>query len=349
MYLSGHDTIMNDILDDLTPQEKALIGGEALRRGLYYPDLPCGKYDIDGKHVFMAKKTTCNLWNLIKLYDPKNNEFYEIFQSHKGILAYLHSMTPNPSFTVKDVRDSIVMQICGFFLLAVYDRNLYKKQPEVLPDPFWLGALLHIVMDSYSPAHAIRSNPKKITIPPRSPYTPSRLMRKRIRDTILDAIRTEVKTSKIDNQETFIERLRVAFQHDQTALSFIDRHNDQLYTSFLNFTFDTQLMRKTKKNIKVHDLSHDKPNKYDIKNFMYYNNQFNFYHQRKDFLYTITRDKHLYSKMVKECSYIVQLYLKALTSNGFDVLQTLYDFLLSGPYRICKEDLKSFTGPIDMD
>ena len=362
MYLPGHDAIMSDILKNLTSEERSFIDTEPLRRGLHYPDLPCGKYDIvDNKYVFMTQKTTCNLLNLLQLYDPQNNEFYEIFQSHKGILAYLHSMTPNPSFTVGDVRDTILIQICGFFILAIYDSNVFNKKAQKNPDVFWLGAILHVMMDSYSPAHAIRSDVKKITVPPRSPYTPSRIMRKRIRDVILATIKAEMTAENghadhgvLDTKESFAAAIKDRFKGDATATAFIVQHQDQLYNSFLNFTFDTQTQKRAKYFLgKPNVIPKAQRGKYDIRNFMYYNNQFNFYHQRKDFLFNITRNPELYKKMIDECAFVVRLFIEAVRpatpKNTKYFVQTLYTFLYDNTYRIAVDDAAAYTGPLDLD
>lgn len=353
MYLPGHDVILNDVFKHIKMDKK--LDMKSLQKGLYYPDLPCGKYTIvDDKYVFMTSKNVCNLFNLIQLYDPKNNEFYEIFQSHKGILAYLHSMTPNPSFTVRDVRDTILIQICGYFLLALFDDNLWQPKPEKKPETFWLGAILHIIMDSYSPAHAIRTDLKQSLAPPRSPYTPSRIMRKRIRDVILDRIKEEFAEKTLDSFDKFHTTLANQFIDDKTAIAFIKEHKEQLYNSYLSFSFDIQMQKKAKSYLGAfsnYPTTASSRGKYDIRNFMYYNNQTNFYHQRKDFLFNLTKYPKMYDRMIEDCRFVVEVFVETLNSTGSikPYFAKLCTYLLENTYRICKDDLDSYTGILNME
>jgi hypothetical protein len=351
MYIPGHEMIINDTLAKLSKNQRDIVDTGQLKTGLFYPDLPCGKYNIISRNnVFMTSKTTCSFINLLKLYDPNNNEFYEIFQSHKGILAYLHSMSSSPSYTARDVRTAILNQCLTFFLLAMYDDNIFMKAPKKKLSFFWLGMLLHIIMDSYSPAHTIRKETSHIDVPPRSIYTPSRLMRKRVRDVILDIIKNDIG-NRVKTIKEFTVYLRDIFEDDAKSNDYISNHLDQIYNSYLMFMFDMQTTAKIQSIIGKY-----KPKEYqtykpkNITNFMYYNNQFNFYHQKKDFLYNI--DDSTYNMMIDDCIFIFNLLFEAskldVTSDP-KYLKMLLTYLTDNTFRMTKKDLDFQTGPVDLD
>lgn len=351
MYIPGHESIINDVLSRL-PQnqlDNEQIG--QLKTGLFYPDLPCGKYTrIPPNKVFLTSKTTCSFLNLLKLYDPKNNEFYEIFQSHKGILAYLHSMSPSPSYTARDVRTAILHQALVFFLLALYDDNVFDSVPSIKPSYFWIGMLLHMVMDSYSPAHTIRKETPEFVLPPRSIYTPSRLMRKRVRDVILDTIRADLDKT-VKDIEDFTQDLQNTFDGDTSSQEYIKSHSEQIYNSYLMFMFDQQTTSKMKSIIgtskpKEHSTYEDG----NITNFMYYNNQFNFYHQKKDFLYNL--NQKTYDIMINDCVFILTLFFDACSANNIrfvtKYLKKILNYLTDNTFRMTKRHLDGQTGQLDM-
>lgn len=358
MYLAGHESILEDVFKVYTFNAK-ILNYEQLKTGLFYPDLPCGKYQyIDNKHVYMTEKKLCNMLSLLKLYDPKNNEFYEIVQSHKGILAFLHSMSPSPNYTAGEVREAILNQLISYFILAVYDEEIFtNKKPQIKQNSFWLGLILHVIMDSYSPAHTIRVNGKasRMVLPPRSPYTPSRIMRKNIREIIFEVIEETFQKDHPKTQDEFINIMIKKFKDNNKALDYIDRHKEQLYNSFLSFLFDKQVDTKATAILgKYKYFKKDKTpyQQYDIINFMYYNNQLGLYHQMKDFLYNIKIHPGMYKRMVDDCIFVLKLYedvIEKRQRNIKKVLKILYKYLVENTYHMTPEHMLQQSGYLEID
>lgn len=145
MYTAGHTAILKMALGELGDLALEKQDMHMLENGLKYPDFPCGAHGIsnDGKLVF--NRNTCSL---LRMLGDINNVLATAFSSHNGYFSTWHSMTYDPRRTVKQITRDVIDQVLSFFILATSsdDEEGY----------FWLGMALHIVMDSYSPAHVLR-------------------------------------------------------------------------------------------------------------------------------------------------------------------------------------------------
>ena len=131
---------------------------KSLVNGLYYPDLPCSSRTLRNGVVTHDTIKLCSLKKL--LFFSANDHLHEAYASHNGSMAYLHAMAPTPVATVGRVRDSVVRQLLMLFAAGVRDETTVGLDrvdiSEAVPNAFWLGQALHVLMDSYSPAHTLR-------------------------------------------------------------------------------------------------------------------------------------------------------------------------------------------------
>ena len=127
-----------------------------LRIGLEYPDFPCGKFSIAENDRVIFQKKLCSVFKLMKNLVGKGNRFSSSYSSHKGYYSIWHSMTYNPERSVGKITNDIIEQILALLDLAFMD----DTHPVLPPQSsfFWLGMALHVVMDSYSPAHVLRAS-----------------------------------------------------------------------------------------------------------------------------------------------------------------------------------------------
>lgn len=114
-------------------------------KGLFFPDLPCAYFYLNKGEVEMFIKL-CSAAKLVTL--GKNTEktvSSQIEESHNGKFSLNHSMASNDYDTNENVRLEIVRRCCiiGFKFLTTRDYT-------------YLGYLIHIIQDSYSPGHTFR-------------------------------------------------------------------------------------------------------------------------------------------------------------------------------------------------
>ena len=150
MYTSGHNEILTDAMK--------LVGFEfdqeemkKLEKALAYPDFPCGSLSISDADEIVEKLETCGVVKLAIAFAFDKLSLGN--QSHNGFYSLWHSMTVDPSKTVENVVKNVREYVLICSKLA-YERDSL----------FWLGFALHIVMDSYSPAHVIRSSQKQVPV-----------------------------------------------------------------------------------------------------------------------------------------------------------------------------------------
>ena len=174
MLLDGHVSLLKEAISSraglkkfFSSQKDVNLSYDQLEKGVKYPDVPCAKRQlkyIGGKpgsydlHVAMQTYDTCNPMSLIK-YLTKRTGFAkdvlsEAYLSHNYLLAYLHSMTPNPNITNGQVLTSI-LQFCRI-MASLAIRDVVHMERNDLPNAFWLGILIHTITDSFSPAHTLR-------------------------------------------------------------------------------------------------------------------------------------------------------------------------------------------------
>lgn len=171
MFIAGHEELLELVIKALTPDEREYISQSlrTMRDGLRYPDLPCAQRALKNGKVFNVDYKPCPVLKMRHLFGSSKNRAYEIYLSHNGRLAFMHAMTPASTDKQTDVQKKIIDTLVIMFRLAVHDDTHISDKPGV--NAFWLGQVLHTVMDSYSPAHTYRMNTRKKAPPIEKPLT----------------------------------------------------------------------------------------------------------------------------------------------------------------------------------
>lgn len=120
------------------------INLEDLVKGIFYPDLPCSYFFIN-KNIEI-KTRLCSVTNLLSLgKNVTNNIRSQIEESHNGRFSINHAMADHPDKINSDIRDAIISK-CIILLYLFLTTNDYS----------FLGYILHIIQDSFSPVHSYR-------------------------------------------------------------------------------------------------------------------------------------------------------------------------------------------------
>lgn len=148
-------TMIKDILEKFEKKQSSIEGLKfsSLVDGLAYPDYPCASIspstNDDKNNIFMHPKL-CKPLDMIK--QMAFHHFSLPYTSHNGDFSIWHAMTPNPSNKLQDVVNDIISEIKVFAFLATVESSSSTVRPNI----FWIGVILHVVMDSYSKAHTFR-------------------------------------------------------------------------------------------------------------------------------------------------------------------------------------------------
>lgn len=354
MLIEGHIKLLNLALKHnveaqklfLSDKENVNVKYDRLVSGLKYPDLPCasrtmktdktgplGSYDM---HVQMNDYQTCNPVVLIKYLAShvgfQKDVLSEAYLSHNYILAYLHSMSPNPSLTNGQVLSNI-LQFCRV-LASLSIRDIVHKDPKRkgLPNAFWIGMMLHTVMDSFSPAHVFRFNhynEKKSSAMLSSIKTlDSMAMHSGYQATdlsvdvtinVLGAIASDALDGKVHiktDQDIITEvkkRLLALHLPAEIMTSNVIKQQQaiEVFKAIYMYAMLTREIRNTE-NLKIPIASSTSPRE-GIVSFMYYNNQNHLSHFKKDTLMFIKKryGRKYLDDVVKICSDILTLYANA--------------------------------------
>lgn len=347
MYLTGHLKILKDLIKQL-PKDffKSIHKGfnqSYLRVGIQYPDAPCGKYDFEKGHVLLYHGRVCEITKLFALFDEKRYGESKIFQFHKGFFSHLHAMTTDPLNTMEKIRNKIIMSILGYALLSVYSDTVFDQKPVLKPNSLWAGIILHIITDSYCPAHTIRSPKIKYNIVPvHKVIDNDKAMRLRVHE----SIKTFAKNDISFNMKEFIMNLK---EMNQDANDYIISRQRRLWKIYKVFKFEYDINRLAQdvyKNYNSKEHSENE-NEGDIVAFQYYGVQPTMLHMRLDFLSYTKQNKHLYDRMMSECLRFLLLYKEVIeTGNIHDFLENVLDLLLNSTFRIHNKYLKNKTNRV---
>lgn len=342
MYVSGHDEIMDEIISEYFPNyfDNLLyknVTKEKLYNGLIYPDLPCGKYKVKNNHIIMSRQTTCPLTKLYKSMSIQY-KFKEIYESHRGSVSFMHSMSTNPKLKVKDIVKTILTNIISFAFLAIYDIDYFKT---TMPSPniFWIGIILHIIQDSYSQSHTIRRNDRKIIFMKEQETHTSKLTR------IITNLKTSMDKTALKN------KLLMHFPHLKTH---IIQNLNRLHKAHTFFLFNKQRVTVANKLLHVNVRPSIDTKKYDIINFQYYNNQEPLYHRKYDLMVQVRKYPKMFERLKKECLYVLVSYKNCLErikqdptqhkTITMDFLKNLLNYLSDNTYRISRKNWDKYTG-----
>lgn len=325
MFLSGHEEILDDVFDKMPNDYFSLnkiykfFNKDKILKGLIYVDLPCGVYELtkDKKNYIFHSKTLCSSIKILNiLNDVPTRGNVNIFQYHRGHFAYLHSMTTDPENTNRKIRDKIITSIIGYALLAIYDDKIYDK--NIYPNAMWIGFILHIITDSYSPSHTIRSN--------------------KLRYKIIDnTIHKELKTYE---NIKFLAKQNIIYKYS----SFGNKKDYDTY-KLLKFNYD---INKIAESYKIKSIK--EPTIYtegDIISFQYSLNQPLLMHQRLDLLFNIKNNKRMYKKMLDECRDLLIIYKEVLmTRNIKKYIYDIQHLIINRVFKMTTDNLNSKSNKI---
>ena len=139
----------NDVLKSPSQQKPSIeLNEDAIRKfskGIFFPDLPCAFFYLDRGELEMFIKL-CSGTKLATLGKFTNDTVSsQMEESHNGKFSLNHSMASNNYETNEEVRLEIVRRCCiiAYKFLSTRDYT-------------YLGYLIHIIQDSYSPGHTYR-------------------------------------------------------------------------------------------------------------------------------------------------------------------------------------------------
>lgn len=359
MYTWGHIEILKAAIKEsniqFTTEEL-----QQIYKGLRYPDFPCGSYHFDNQGRRMIfKDNICTLFSVFKDLNILPNYFASAYASHNGYYSVWHSMTYNPERPVYKINRDIMDQIISFLSLCFVDENTGEVRPT--PQCFWLGMALHVVMDSYSPAHTLRCNPEtncqsSIDQVKQYPATLTPAMQK------ANAVLKELKdrlmsiSSKIDDddKEQVSQILHDIFKkHKIRGLQ--KKHDLQKTAMFLYFHNHHQIRIKqeiTEKNVEkkvpkdtAHVISMIRP----IVTFFSYPQQSGWYHKLNDTIYMLKKN-NLYDSAVSDCVQLIKMTIpllqeKTITKNKVKkYLLQVYAFLFHHTFKLAPGVAQMNTG-----
>lgn len=313
--------------------------------GLKYPDYPCGKYKFDNGRIKM-KKTLCSLLKLIDDIVIIPNLYSLSYSSHNGFFSTWHSMTYDPSKTVRETADNVIDHIMAACKLALFDETLDVPGPN----SFWIGFALHIIMDSYSPAHILRMN----TFPmdyhkimstdalPQPTLSRKDSLELKIVDRLKEKIHdTTLKITKDEDIDTAIEAIskdikRKSDRRDVKELArFFLFHNKELQSiqkihSVVARTLSDKVGKDPFRD-PVYRQRRRSLRKSPIINFFYYPAQSAMFHRKNDLIYAVKK-YNMYDSCVLDTYMILQIYKEALelisnTEHPMDKMTITFAFL----------------------
>lgn len=370
MFLDGHREILAEVVRTAlppgffegwagAPSRRKIL--RAVRLGLAYPDLPCGRMRLspaDGVTAELRRPLLCGVFALTSLFDPRDSQYSELFQSHLGALANVHAMSPSHTATTAEVAATIVRLILAFlhhFWVGAATRRRTKGGGGG-SYAFWLGVALHALTDSYSDAHAIRMPPGpsgrlvRVAAPSADQLRVMRhaallydlagrtvdrpLTREQLRVAILGARRNAITRAKgvahLDSQHQTYLLYLLNRQADREVQRLAGRSKG--LTSRLTGRLGTGTDTGT----------------YDIRAFSYYPTQPQpAYHASRDRLQPLRDRPEQWRRMISECAELMAIFREAATGAAANTrsrsasskdlarsLRRLRDFLVSRPFRL---------------
>lgn len=329
MFIQGHNEIIEDVLKKLPnyfDTHYSHVTKEKLLKGSSYVDLPCGYYELsdDNKHFIFHSRKLCHVSKLVTLlYETPFSANINIFQYHRGFFAYLHSMTTDPENTNLKIRDKIVLSIISYALLAIYDDLIFSSKKKFYPNILWIGIILHMITDSYSPSHTIRSKKVDYTIHNKI-YNYSKY---KSRELVLhEKIKQMAKENKVYDSSSF--------------------KTESQYNTYKIFKFEFDTNNIASKYIK-NKFEYENYRDGDIICFQYSPNQPMFLHQQLDFMYIIKSNKKLYKKMMSECKEVLEIYKEVLLTKDVNrYINKMLELVLTKTFRMSNKHLKEKTNKI---
>jgi hypothetical protein len=368
MFISGHEDVLDDIVAELGSGffegwplglgRRALM--TAMKRGLAYPDLPCGKMKLSGRTVRMRNPLLCSLGKLYQLLIPGGAHGHghtQLYQSHLGAHSFMHAMTPDPRSTVGDVARSVVEHVLSCASLA--SETSASPGSESRFYAMWLGVALHTMMDSYTEAHTIRHEGRDLF----RPSGASRSSREEkdhadigeAQRTLADSLQS-LAHSTVDAPLTRKEFDGAAGARDAMIGASASRRS--AYRGYLSFLFHAQSRRALAHHLpglpdllreSVGTAAANEARPYDVVTFSHYATQPIGYHPLRDRLDLVTDHPDMHRRMLNECAELMTLFRGHLLSPNAEedrprFLRSVLDALAKGAFRLTPERAAKRTG-----
>lgn len=316
MYTLGHEEILEDAMSRLAGSGSGssssdddpivFFGDERdhdvmtiLMSSISYPDFPCGSVKVVKGHL-VDKLMPCSAFKLASsiVFGHKDTLGY---QSHNGFYALWHSMTIDPNRTVANVAKNVVEYVMVCCKLA------FERQSM-----FWLGFALHIIMDSYSPAHVLREGAHP-----------------RIHQGDLVTWVRSFDTDLSDDARSNLENVRALMRSviddasaGRSASAIVGKHRGTTKKAAAFILFDhlqrQELLGIMKAAHKTSDMTATHQENRTILNFYYYPLQKGFFHSSFDFMSEVKK-AGLYENCVEDVLAILHLFrtsMQGCTQDG---------------------------------
>lgn len=390
MFLSGHEEIVAEVLREGFSGRYFDTVGVQLQRfrsfrnfteaslveGLRYVDAPCGHFKVlrDGR-VRLTSRRVCGLSDWAMMLRESTFSEVQLFQFHKGYFAHLHSMTTDPRNTVGKIRAKVLRSVLGFCLLALFgDAALVPGSPNKLAlslDAGYLGMALHVLTDSYSPAHTLRAPERGVRVP----LVPARKQDRGFITQIAvhDAVKALARGLTVQHrtEKAFLAALTEGLTLE---LEYVRGREKQLWRAYKAMEFEYETIRAVEsilggpgkidaavagdlgvsKNVagpgspKPAGPRSQSEREGDVTSFQYYGVQSTLQHARLDLLSSVRARPLVYKRMKAECCEFLRMFRDAVASmeetgpsrqkvRGY--LLRVLRFLVDGPFRIHRSRL----------
>jgi hypothetical protein len=361
MYISGHSEILEESIKDLDINFKNIkyeyVTNELLGTGLKYPDFPCGEFKFKNKKLQVTKRL-CSILTIVDDIIVKPKMYSIAYSSHYGMFSIWHSMTFDPHKSVKEVRDEIVDHLITLARLSLRDTNISRDKP--VPNIFWLGMVIHTIMDSYSPAHLLRKDTRDIDYNhlikhylPTNKIQVDKQMEEHLE--IVKELKEKVKPIAFtidDTDEKELEQIvkEVANKHkiaQKSGIKQLTKLAKFFYFHINKFTsFDQKRSVLLKK---VEHITVPRP-KHPIVNFYYYPAQKGLFHKKYDLIY-YCKQLGLYEDCIQDIQFVLKLYFEVINNpKGYGEYQVnvflnkLHTYLMKKTFAIVPSCQKFLSG-----
>ena len=375
MFLSGHEAIVGEVLDECFGGAARFFEGlgrrcgrgkeggrqgctpAALLLGLRYVDAPCGRYTVtpDGRVRFTSRRL-CGLADVPRLLRERRLGEGALAQSHAGYFAHWHAMSTDPRNTAGKIRGKILRSVLGFCLLALRDDGALAPSASasgraaLAPNAMWVGMALHVLTDSYSPAHTVRGGagaPAAERVPParRRRHDRELPLRVRVHEAVKDLARRTGGVAHRTEPELLAAldaALAAQGAPGAAARAYARGHEKQLWRAYKAMEFEFECQRAVEAEVGARALRAAEArggggeDGGDIVAFQYYGAQSRLAHARLDLLSHARARPALYARMKAECCEFLRLWREAAAGRlGVRAyLREVLAFLVGGPFRM---------------
>jgi hypothetical protein len=351
MFLEGHREILAEVVATRLPPRffaSGWLGGKrskdvnplaAIQRGMEYPDMPCGAVQLEGVRAVMRRPALCSTASMVKLFRTKH-QYSEQYQSFHGSLVHLHAMSPVAGAKAGQVTRTIVSH--ALMIATLFRKSAHEGDEDC---PFWVGAMLHTLTDSYSDAHTIRLPGVALVRAAPPPRSQDKVMRHAallydIAGRTLDQPLGRAELAEAIDRSSGIDRARSGArrQHRLYLLYVLHRQTDRDVRIALP-SVDERLLKPASRTPGGH--APTVPRTHDIRAYSYYPTQNTGYHAIRDRLRLVRDRPAMWSRMLDECAELVRIFKEDGLRRPLDgrretarFLTRLLDFLLAGPFRL---------------